>query len=204
MLQAPAWGLGLFKRILEEFNQLNQEKLLGVRMVPTDQEPQRNGLGANVRFDVTNGPCPFFNSAGKDETDTLDTSPGHIKGRCLSVITGSAKLPFVWKAFVFLPANPRVNAARAVGERVKMALALHELFHACGLHEEDPGHGKPNQPDPGELDLFATGGIFMQGSTPDKDALFIGGKTVPNAAGRFTITARTASLAQSVWLFGHF
>lgn len=203
MLSAPAWGLGLFRRILDEFNRLAQTNSLGVRMVIGDREPQRNGLGASVRFDVTSGPCAFFNAAGQDQRGTLDTSPGNVRGICFRPISFSgplAKFDFSWKAFVFLPENPRIDT-RTVGENVRIAVALHELFHACGLGEDDPGHGQPGSPAPGVLDLFATGGVVLQGSGAEGDQMLIGGRTVPGKNG-FTITARTAGLVQSIWLLG--
>jgi hypothetical protein len=44
------------------------------------------------------------------------------------------------KAFIFLPAQPRVNTprgVRAVGENVMKVIAVHELVHACGLENSD-------------------------------------------------------------------
>jgi len=200
-LRAPAWGLGLFQRILFEFNRLAQANTLGVRVAPSTQEPQRNGLGANVRMDVTSGPCSFFNAAGKDERASINVSPGHIMGFCFRPISyagPNAIFDFSWKAFVFLPINPTVGDS-TVGVSVRMAVALHELIHACGLSEDDPGHGQPNHPAPGPLDLFATDGRVLEGT----DRLFLpDGKTVPDRSGQFTITTRTAMIVQSVWLLG--
>jgi hypothetical protein len=202
MLSASAWGPSLFQRILFEFNRLGQVNLLGVRMVSGTQEPQRNGLGADIRFDVTNGPCKFFNISGRDEEATLDTSPGHIKGVCFKVVSG-VKFQKTWKAFVFLPVNP-IASDRTVGVNVRIALALHELLHACGLNEDDPGHGTPAIPAQGDLDLYATGGVVLPATKPDDDQFLIGGKLVPGRGGQFTITPRTATLVQSIWLLGQF
>ena len=80
-------------------------------------------------------------------------------------------------------------------------MALHELIHARGLNGDDPGHGTEGQPPPpGPLDLFATEGKVFEGT----DRIFVGATTVPDASGRFTITSRTASLIQSIWLLGRF
>jgi hypothetical protein len=64
--------------------------------------------------------------------------PPNINGRCHNAIQGGE----ISAAFIFLPVNPLVGGAgsRGVGKGVKIALALHELLHACGLREEDPGH----------------------------------------------------------------
>ncbi len=205
MLSAAAWGQTLFERILLEFNNLCQANTLGVRMIPDyKNEPQQNGLGADIRFDVTAGPCPIFNAAGKDEMGSLDTRPGHVRGVCFKPVAywgPGAKFDYVFKALVFLPVNPLVDN-RTAGVHVRIATALHELFHACGLNEDDPGHGTEQIPAQGELDLYATGGVVLPGTNPGGDQLLIGGRSVPGPGGRYTITPRTASLVQSIWLLG--
>jgi hypothetical protein len=200
MINAPAWGLGLFQRILSEFNTLAQANLLGVRMVQSNQEPQKNGLGAEVRFDITNGPCPHFDSRGNDLVGRIVIGPNRFKGFCFRALTFKAGLPFSWKAFIFMPENPMANG-RTIGDHIKIAVALHELIHACGLSEDDPGHGAENVPAQGDLDLFATGGVVFPGTQPKDDQFLIDGKVIPRN-GQYTITPRTASVIQSVWLLG--
>jgi|GEM_PF-3928990 hypothetical protein len=203
MVREPAWGMGLFERIRLEFNRLAQVNLLGVRLVVSNQAPNPNGTGANVQFEVSNGSCPFFDGFGNPQTGNLDVSLGHIKGICFR-IEGSGLGGFIFskRAFVFVPANPKVSATRTVTENVRMAVALHELFHACGLSADDPGHGTPNLPAIGDLDLFASGGLVLPGSGTSQDQYLVGGHVVPDRSGQFSITARTASLVQRIWLLG--
>lgn len=203
MTRAPAWGRGLFERIRSEFNRLAEVNKLGVRLVISDQAPNPNGTGANVQFEVSNGSCPFFDASGRPQTGNLDVSLGHIKGICFRIeATGLGGFIFSQRAFVFVPANPRVSATRTVTENVRMAVALHELLHACGLSANDPGHGEEGHPAQGDLDLFASGGIVLPGSGASQDQFLVGGHVVPDASGRFSITARTAGLVQSIWLLG--
>jgi hypothetical protein len=203
-LGAAAWGAGMATRILNEFNSIAAANRLGVRLVQSTDEPKKDGTGADVRLDASSGTCRFFNSTGGDETGSLPTTPGDIRGRCFSVIvTHPNNLDFNWKAFVFVPVDPSVFK-HLVGEPVRIAIALHEFLHACGLREADPGHGTPGNPPSGDLDFFATNQVMIEGVTPDKDRMFISGKLVPNSAGQFTITPRTASLVQRVWLLGQF
>ena len=201
MVAAPAWGMGLFERIRVEFNRLAQVNLLGVRLVVSNQAPNPNGTGANVQFDVSNGSCPFFDAFGNPHTGSLDVSLGNVRGVCFRIEgSGLGGFTFSKRAFVFVPANPRVSATRMVSENVRMAVALHEFFHACGLSADDPGHGTPSQPAAGNLDLFATGGIVLPGTSQDQ--FLVGGHVVPDASGQFSITGRTASLVQRIWLLG--
>ena len=67
------------------------------------------------------------------------------------------------KAYVFLPRQPQVGlvsgARREVGAPVKLVIAVHELFHACGLENEEHCPS----------DLFHPGPDIDPGSTPAQD-----------------------------------
>jgi hypothetical protein len=201
--QSPIWGGGIFNSLLDEFNRLAALNRFGVRMQPSPTAPDPKGPGANVSLDITLGTCKYFDYKGDPQTDTLDVTPGQIHGRCFSVTNKSNKLI---RAFIFVPANPQARPGRTVGRGVRMGLALHELIHSCGLHNEDPGHGALNAPPTGDTDVFATGDTFIEGSTPDHDKLILPstGKLVPDSNGQFFLTPRTVMLIQDVWLFGQF
>jgi hypothetical protein len=92
-----------------------------------------------------------------------------------------------------VPLNPTIGGAgaRGVGDGVKLAVAIHEVIHACGLDESDPGHG-PN----GTPDVFMTGGSLSASFPPAKDTIDLGGgKFVPP----IFLSARTAGLIQNNW-----
>ena len=59
------------------------------------------------------------------------------------------------RAFIFLPIDPQTDktGGRPIGTGLKIAIALHEVLHACGLDDTDPGH----QTQLNDPDLFRTG-----------------------------------------------
>ena len=197
LVNASAWGQALFTRILTEFNRLATTGRFGVRLLQSSQAQSPQGGGANVQFDISNGNHTFFDFSGQPVQDTLNVAPGNIKGVTYKITGGFGK---VVKAFVFVPLAPTLGPGqRGVGPGVKMALSLHELLHACGLDATDAGHNPPFNP----ADLYMSGGLLMEGSTPDKDkVLFSRGE--PDAQGQFTLTSRTIGQVQDVWLLGQF
>ena len=98
------------------------------------------------------------------------------------------------KAFSFVPARPMI-AGRGIGNGAKIALALHELLHAIGLDDTDPGH-ITGLDDP---DLFDGIPNLDANYPPDGnpgDRLDFGhGKYAPP----YFLTARTAGLVRSIW-----
>jgi hypothetical protein len=194
----------MFDKLLDEFNRLAAANLLGVRMEKSQTAPDPTGPGANVSLDVSNGTCAFFDENGNPTTTTLDVSVGKFHGRTPLLTFAPFGSEKVTRAFIFLNANPQASHGRTFGPPVRMAMGLHELIHACGLRETDPGHGTPDAPVQSDGDLFATGGVAQLGSTPDKDQLFVGGKMGPDRTGQFFLSSRTVSLIQSIWLLGQF
>ena len=142
LLKSPAWGANLFKGILDEFNKLSSSLKLKVTLVQTSIAPDPNGPGgANVQIEVSNG-NHTFTVDGKQETGSLDPPP-NINGICHRILQGGE----MKRAFIFLPTAPRIDlptpsvpSPRFVGEGVRIAVALHEVLHACGLGFTDPGH----------------------------------------------------------------
>jgi hypothetical protein len=203
-LRSPVWGRRIFDDLINEFNRLAAANLLGVRMEQSQTAPDPAGPGANVSMDISHGPCAFFDEHGKPTTGFLDVASGpKARGKCFSVALTDSFTRLI-RAFIFLPANPQMDLGRTVGPRVLKALAFHELLHACGLHNEDPGHGSDDAPAQGDLDVFVFGGVVQPGSRPENDVMLAGGKITPNLAGQFFLTPRTVGLIQSIWLLGQF
>lgn len=194
--KAPAWGETLALRIIEEFNRMAAQYLLGVRFVLTGDPPQKNGTGANVLFEVTNGPCPYF-SLGKEKMGHLDVTPGHVRGKTFGAIVERNIGPKMYQTFIYVPAKPLVTRRSPANTELKFAVTLHELLHTCGLSGEDPGHGVEGQlqilPD---LDVFATDSQF------DGDHVVINTRRVCDNALHFHLSPRTINLVQSIWLLG--
>jgi hypothetical protein len=202
--RAPSWGMGLFQRILFDFNRLSRIHNLGVTVAPSAREPQRNGTGANVLFEASNGSCKLFDRDGNDRTDTLDVDRGKFKGVCFrneDPAGTSGQFTLIKKAFIFVPFTPLLpDGLRAIGIGPRIAIALHELLHACGLDSNDPGH---DQPSVGPLDFYSTDQTVVVFSIPDFDQMKApDGTIVADDTLQFSITARTAALVQSVWLLG--
>jgi hypothetical protein len=186
---APAWGGGLFKRILEEFNKLSSVHKLGVTLVASNTPPARKGPGgANVQIEISVGTHKFF----FDDIERTSSLPG--TGIDLAGVTNAPNLAEQIKAFIFVPVNPTVGGAssRGVGNGVKLAIALHEAVHACGLSEAE--HSPGNNPD-----LFMTGGSLSAQFPPDG----VPGDRIQLSRSTFVpplfISPRTARLIQANW-----
>jgi hypothetical protein len=198
-LDSGNWGSRMFDALLEEFNRLAEVYRLGVRMDKSQTAPDPKGPGANVNLTITDGTCKYFDAKGDTKKDFLDVSPKNVRGRCISYPAGGRLL----RAFIFVPAFPQYTPGRLVGPRVRMALAIHELLHACGLLHTDPGHGSLDAPAQGDLDVFATAGDVVEEKNPDLDwKTTPEGKPVTDSAGRFFLTPRTVRLIQDIWLLG--
>jgi hypothetical protein len=192
--KAPAWGEGLFTRILDEFNLLANTNLLGVRLVRSDKKPSFTSAdGANVLFEASANECKFFDHNGNEQTATLRNERNRLHG-----LTATVRIPAVNKigwAFSFMPLNPVVGKMPA-GPNVKMAIGLHELLHACGLASEDPGHDPPQT---GSGDIFDGFPVVFEGD----DHEFAGGSLQPDRSGHFFLR-NSVKLVQSIWLLGRF
>jgi len=201
LLSAPAWGGQLFTQTLNEFNRLAQANLFGVRLVRSNSPTDGTGGGANIQVDVSKGSHTFIDGQGVKQTGQLNVTPGQVRGITHSITFGAGASEKVAWAWVFVPANPVLGAGqRGVGNGVKVGLTLHELLHACGLRETDPGHKSTIQAG----DVFMTDSIVNAGSRPDEDKYQFGSGNQPDAAGRFILSTTTVSLVQSVWLLGQF
>ena len=81
-----------------------------------------------------------FTFGGNDYSVTLDGNGLHGKTRAMAVQYGK-KEPLIEKAFVFVPATPRVDSqnrkSREVGSEVRNFLLVHEFIHAAGLSNDE-------------------------------------------------------------------
>jgi hypothetical protein len=192
LVQTPAWGGALFKRLLDEFNRLSGVNRLGVTLVASSTKPAEDGpAGANVQINVSAG-THKFTVGGTEHTASLPagTGPSDLVGVTHPVSQGGELI----RAFIFVPLNPTIggSGARGVGNGVKLSITIHELIHACGLDESE--HSPVINPD-----VFTTLSSLSASFPPDGnpgDRLDLGRrKFVPP----IFITARTASLIRSNW-----
>lgn len=199
-LDAPAWGLPLFQKMLFEFNRLSTVHKIGLTMAPFDKTTAPKGSEPNVQIDVSIGTHQFIVD-GKPQRGSLPegTNGFDIVGTTHPVIQGGE----IISSFVFLPLEPSINGrnSRRVGTGVRLSIAVHELLHASGLREFDPGHSK-GQNDP---DLFMTLPDLNANFPPDGmpgDRISLGrNKFSPPNGGLspLEITARTAGLIRDNW-----
>jgi len=129
-------------------------------------------------------------------TGKLDPPPS------LSGMTEAVGVGGIEQAFIFMPATMETQAGsiekgttytRMVGKGVRMAMALHEMLHACGLGQLDPGHlGRGD-------DLFYGTPTLDVNDPPNGmpgDRLSLGNrKFVPP----FTLNAKTVSMIKGLW-----
>lgn len=179
------WG-SAFATALKEFNRLSAAHSLGVTLSPSATPPNPAGSGgADVQVEAGSG-AVNFTTFGQQISVAVD-------GNGLSASTQQVKIVFgvdarIAKAFVVLPATPQINAnpPRAVGDGVKVAIAVHELLHACGLSNGDHNPG----------DLFSGSPQPRAGNAPADDKLEVNNqKRLPP----LFLAAKTASLIQLLW-----
>lgn len=182
----------VFSQALTEFNALSSKYSLGVTLTTSSNPPDTQGYGgADVQFSIGNGTITYT-AFGSTSTDTLNgnaTAATTKKVFDLSP-TGGKRIA---KAFTFVPATPRFasHGSRIVGDPVKLVIAVHELFHACGLEDTDHPWGQANE------DVFSTAGTSMQGASPaqDKVQLPSGQKTIPP----LFLSNATVNLIKAIW-----
>lgn len=122
----------VFRKALDEFNKLSKRYGLGIRVNRAGGEGE-----AQVLMRLAAGAAAF-------EYDRTTYSSVFDKNK----MHGSTHLvsrkgePNVEKAFIFLPSEPQIstpNGIRHAGINILTFIAVHELIHACGLHDSDHG-----------------------------------------------------------------
>ncbi len=179
---AGTWA-HVFREALHEFNTLSAGNKLGVTVVESKHAPDDKD-GANVSVQTANGPV---SATYDNDTQTRNLSGGGLHGRTLLFRRDPPGV--LEKAFVFLPNQPLVNTPakqRPVGAGVMKLIAVHELFHACGL--EDGDHATA---------LFQANPRTAYGDTPAADKILIG--TGPKAMPPILLDGVTAKNVKDLW-----
>lgn len=148
------------------FNALSKSKGLGVKFgTETDRAK------ANVVAEARLGNFEFDEPDGPRETIIFDGTKAHGHSRgVIQMVEGPGRVPEwrVKKYFINVPASPKAGEGgerRVVGEAVKLAIAVHEMIHACGL-VDDTKHTTD--------DVFAWPTVKL-GKTPDEDQIGVVG-----------------------------
>jgi hypothetical protein len=149
----------VFTQALAEVNRLSSLHNLGFTLRKSlsspDDDKEGEG-GAEVRFDVGSGVLKG-RSLGRDFTEQNFSATG-LHGFTETFTRQFGTQPErMRRAFVFVPASPQMQAAkkqprgdyrfvnRLTGGGVRLFIAVHELFHACGLSNND--HSPESDPD---------------------------------------------------------
>ena len=161
----------VFRDALFEFNKLSNTHRLGVTLVTAD-EPAR----ANVEIRSSSGDFEFeYPPAIPKRTIRFDGKSVH--GLCKPLLTKvrdratRVEQYKLMKAFIYVPATPMGDSSsktRAVGDPVKLVIAVHEMIHACGLVDNDE-HSVD--------DIFSWPQLRM-GNRPSEDRLATLGGTI--------------------------
>jgi hypothetical protein len=206
-LRASAWSMNMYGKALATFNEMSTRYKLGVFLSPPVDHKQRgpDGIGgAEVSLNVHTGTAEFFDQKARRQLETLPSGPNDFIGWTKPIFVDGSPLDpgrFVWKKFIFMPLDPRYDGD-LVGEKVRLAVLLHELIHAVGLDGNDPNHGVDGVPPGGDKDLFATGGQVSH-TTGDQlrvnDFLTWGRDRSPSLNGAYELSGRTIALIQQTW-----
>jgi hypothetical protein len=122
----------VFKKALGEFNKLSRRYGLGIRVKDAGGEG-----GAQVLMRLGAGAATFEYDQ-KTYSSVFDKAKMHGSTHLVSR-RGESR---VEKAFIFLPSEPQIstpNGIRDAGINILTFIAVHELIHACGLHDSDHG-----------------------------------------------------------------
>lgn len=194
--QSTTWGGAMLTAMVAEFNKLAAANKLGVTFVElaVGTETQSPAL-AKVVVDtaVTDYSYEF---RGKTFRGKLEPPPS-FTGMTEAIGSGSIE-----QAFIFLPAQMVTKAGsidtgqrydRMIGRSVRLAMALHEMLHACGLGQLDPGHiGRGD-------DLFYGTPTLDVNDPPDGkpgDRLKVeGNRYLPP----FRLNAKTSKMIKELW-----
>jgi hypothetical protein len=193
-----SWA-GVFSEAVVEFNKLSSKHGLGVTLRRSSEKPTNAQMGANVQFEAISGTVTFSSFVGPVDVTVGGTD---IEGFTAGVQSGLPGRLGEGQAFVCVPNTPQGLAGpvgqqkvREVGDPVKLAIAVHELVHACGLNNID--HTKESDPD-----LFVANPQFLpDNSDPAKDKLEVGRKKVPDAQGALFLAPQTVNKIKALWLF---
>lgn len=194
---SAVWGAKFLTDTVEIFNAMVAARDVDMKFVETTQAPPRDGeKGTNVQIDVSSGSHIYY-QFGKNEGKLDPGSTLNAKTHSAAYAKGAAEA-LTAHASIFVHANPVITeAARPAGSGLKRYVVLHEMLHAAGLLDNDPGHKTGSKPD-----VFATFVGYKPGAEPEDTPGQPGDRIQLSKTlfmPKFFITSKTADLLRSVW-----
>jgi hypothetical protein len=180
---AGTWA-HVFREALHDFNLLSSANRLGIKLV-TSKQPPEGDSGSNISVQTADG---AISAAYGDTTRAGDFDGKRLHG--LTLLFSRQPENVLEKAFIYLPAQPRVNTPkglRPAGAGVMKVIAAHELLHACGL--ENANHSSD--------DLFQGMPRVDAGDTARDDKVLIG--TGPKTMPPLFLGGSTAKNIKDLW-----
>jgi hypothetical protein len=127
-----------FRDGIAKFNEFR----LGVTYEQTDNQAKANVVAqaklGDFDFGYDDGRWVLPVTPHKFEGNSVHGLCSVLKGKVRNHTSRTEEERLV-KAFIFVPAKPRIDGGRTrlVGEPVKLVVAVHEMIHACGLEDDD-------------------------------------------------------------------
>jgi hypothetical protein len=172
----------VFREVLHEFNVLSSAHKLGVKVVESKRPPEDES-GAEVGVQAV---ASTIKVAWGGESKSEDFDGNRLHGRTL-LFSREQQLE---RAFIFVPGTPQVSLPggfRAAGPGIMKVIGVHELFHACGLENDD--HTRD--------DLFQGTPRVNAGDTAAGDKILIG--VGPKSMPPLYLSGATAKSIKDLW-----
>ena len=195
---SSAWGAKFFSDTIDEFNRIISEKKIAFKYEETEKEPPHDGIdGTSVQVGVSGGVHTYF-QFGKNEGKLPPGSTLNGKTHIDSYSRGSIRDALIAKASIFVHSAPTITEeARPAGSGVKRYVLMHEMLHAMGLEDDDPGHKSG-----GKADIFRTFVGVEAGDEAEPADGRPGDRIKLDAKlymPKFFLSDQTAKLIQSIW-----
>ena len=172
----------VFREAIHAFNVLASGHRLGVKIVESKLSPD-DDPGAEVGVQAVTS---AISASWGGETRSEDFDGNRLHGRTM-LFSQQGQLE---RALVYLPATPQVSLPtgfRRAGAGILKVIAVHELFHACGL--ENGEHTRD--------DLFQGNPRVNAGDTPAGDQILIG--VGPKGMPPLYLGGATAKNVKDLW-----
>jgi hypothetical protein len=180
---AGSWAQ-IFREALHDFNLLSSTHKLGVTITASKRSPDSQN-GANLSVETADG---GISASYGGATQTGNFDGGRLHG--LTLLFYRQPENSLERARIYLPSRPKVNTPaglRPAGAGVMKVIAVHELFHACGLENAD--HSSD--------DIFQGTPRVDAGDTAKGDRVLIG--TGPKAMPPIYLSGGTAKNIKDLW-----